>query len=444
MTEQKQNSTHLNLPQQQNLIIIPRKSNQFRGVSQIYNQKQTPEQEFQARFKGKTSLMSKEGHLGIVQNTLKPINKEMEVTPQKRSDYLNHSSSTQEFLGQKMNQSVDFNTIGYTQEKEGLKNGADFAKRHKRNQQSSIPTSSTMISALDCRKQAVHPFKMLLALIAYLQVGLNRSDIASKDTENSVRFTSLTSIGAGQGPIYQRAVSNQININGSPALLVPMTFTNQQNQQVPASSFYSHMPFGLQSGYSNVFQIQSIPLQQLSPIQNYSQAQVKSGNQDTSGYGTSFTANFTKAPHQMQNGNYALNSSINQSMYHDQGGLPMISSQGTQGISRSSFRSIQHQQQQTSYMQSISSGASKYQEFVNQINKQKLDQINKTNATLNESQQIQYLSPLKQYPKVYENSVYDNTPLSHQLQRKTRRALKLAKSTEVSSFKRGQQQQVPI
>lgn len=53
-------------------------------------------QEFQERFKGKTTLMNKDGHLGVVQNTSKPIPKDaVNITPiqKQRNDYLNHSIS---------------------------------------------------------------------------------------------------------------------------------------------------------------------------------------------------------------------------------------------------------------------------------------------------------------------------------------------------------------
>ncbi len=55
--------------------VIQKKQNQFRGVSQIINAKPTHQNEFQDRFKGKTTLMNKEGHIGVVQSTQKPIAK---------------------------------------------------------------------------------------------------------------------------------------------------------------------------------------------------------------------------------------------------------------------------------------------------------------------------------------------------------------------------------
>ncbi len=55
--------------------MVPEATKQFRGVSQIINKKVTHNAEFQDRFKGKTSLMSKDGHIGIVSNTNKPISK---------------------------------------------------------------------------------------------------------------------------------------------------------------------------------------------------------------------------------------------------------------------------------------------------------------------------------------------------------------------------------
>jgi hypothetical protein len=41
----------------------------------IINKKPTHTEEFHDRFKGKTSLMSKDGHIGIVSSTNKPISK---------------------------------------------------------------------------------------------------------------------------------------------------------------------------------------------------------------------------------------------------------------------------------------------------------------------------------------------------------------------------------
>lgn len=56
-------------------MVIPQVKKQFRGVSQIINKKQTHSDEFQDRFKGKTTLMSKDGHIGVVSQANKPINK---------------------------------------------------------------------------------------------------------------------------------------------------------------------------------------------------------------------------------------------------------------------------------------------------------------------------------------------------------------------------------
>lgn len=59
----------------QQTSIISVNDNQYRGVSQIINKKKDHQAEFHDRFKGKTTLMSKEGHIGVVQSTLKPISK---------------------------------------------------------------------------------------------------------------------------------------------------------------------------------------------------------------------------------------------------------------------------------------------------------------------------------------------------------------------------------
>ena len=55
---------------------MPQKQTEFRGVSNIVNKKVDHQSAFQDRFKGKTTLMNKEGHIGVVSNTNKPINKE--------------------------------------------------------------------------------------------------------------------------------------------------------------------------------------------------------------------------------------------------------------------------------------------------------------------------------------------------------------------------------
>jgi len=50
--------------------------------------------------------------------------------------------------------------------------------------------------------------------IVYLEVGLSKLEIVSKLKESivSILYDFIIDIGAGQGPFYQRAVSNHIHI----------------------------------------------------------------------------------------------------------------------------------------------------------------------------------------------------------------------------------------
>ena len=80
--------------------VAPKKQNEFRGVSQIVNLKPSKTQEFQDRFKGKTTLMGKEGHIGIVKNTQKPIAKGGNGVNQpilKRSETFDSITNLQQF-----------------------------------------------------------------------------------------------------------------------------------------------------------------------------------------------------------------------------------------------------------------------------------------------------------------------------------------------------------
>lgn len=49
--------------------------NDFNGVDRAINKRRTTKSEFQDRFKGKTALMNKEGHIGVVTKTQQPISK---------------------------------------------------------------------------------------------------------------------------------------------------------------------------------------------------------------------------------------------------------------------------------------------------------------------------------------------------------------------------------
>ena len=61
----------------------------------MLNKKKTHQQEFQDRFKGKTTLISKDGHIGVVTNTQKPINKNGLNEPiLKRSETMDESTSS--------------------------------------------------------------------------------------------------------------------------------------------------------------------------------------------------------------------------------------------------------------------------------------------------------------------------------------------------------------
>lgn len=53
-------------------VVVPKK---YRGVSQVYGQKAGHQQEFQDRFKGRATLINKEGHQGVVSTVQKPIDK---------------------------------------------------------------------------------------------------------------------------------------------------------------------------------------------------------------------------------------------------------------------------------------------------------------------------------------------------------------------------------
>jgi hypothetical protein len=58
--------------------LITKKANTYRGISQVYNQSKGHQQEFQDRFKGRATLINKEGHVGVVTNAQKPIEKAMQ------------------------------------------------------------------------------------------------------------------------------------------------------------------------------------------------------------------------------------------------------------------------------------------------------------------------------------------------------------------------------
>jgi len=48
--------------------VSTKKPNTYRGISQVYNQSKGHQQEFQDRFKGRATLINKEGHVGVVTN----------------------------------------------------------------------------------------------------------------------------------------------------------------------------------------------------------------------------------------------------------------------------------------------------------------------------------------------------------------------------------------
>ena len=60
------------------VVVAQRKANSFRGISNVYNQTKGHQQEFQDRFKGRATLINKEGHVGVVSNAQKPIDKSMQ------------------------------------------------------------------------------------------------------------------------------------------------------------------------------------------------------------------------------------------------------------------------------------------------------------------------------------------------------------------------------
>jgi hypothetical protein len=65
---------------QQQVSIPLKKPNQYRGVSQVYNKSLGHQADFQERFKGRATLINKEGHAGVVQNAQKPIDKQNSLT----------------------------------------------------------------------------------------------------------------------------------------------------------------------------------------------------------------------------------------------------------------------------------------------------------------------------------------------------------------------------
>jgi hypothetical protein len=58
--------------------VAQKKANSFRGISNVYNQSKGHQQEFQDRFKGRATLINKEGHSGVVSNAQKPIDKTLQ------------------------------------------------------------------------------------------------------------------------------------------------------------------------------------------------------------------------------------------------------------------------------------------------------------------------------------------------------------------------------
>eukprot|EP00347_Sterkiella_histriomuscorum_P022257 403331123 len=520
-----------------NTFLILKKQNQYTGVSQIYNKRrrgngdQTSEQEFQARFKGKTTLMNKDGHIGIVQSTIKPIAKGTDSTPQqKQSDYLNHSASQQDIVnygngGNEVNSSIDFSTIGYKQTPEiNQKPFQDFQsksssfkkdqERHRRNHQSTIPTSSTMGSMMDLQSisqdKNYSPLRRVGSTITTSSMSANQNgvigssggmgvglpDINSHSVLNSGqgnRFDHIRNsvqvinrdFGINQGVFYQRAASNQMYMSGTP-LLIPINLPPNQGNNVAVSSFYSHQPIVTSSGYSSNFG-GGIIIQNNSggftPSPMFPQHQ----HSFDAGFG-SFTSNFSRPQGLMSQ-------PLQQSYYQDLNYSQVNPQSQGQILSRSSFRSIQNQPQQTNYMQTINNnGASKYQEFINQINRQKLDSINKQNHStpqrsqsltydqnninnqqmnnnqaqgMHQSRQSQqqqspqqvysYVSPMKTHKNLGAYDIataYESSPaITNNLQtknsgaeqssiNKNRRNIKLAKSIEVTSLRRPLQ--VPV
>ena len=54
---------------------IQKKASTFRGISNVYNQSKGDQQDFQDRFKGRATLINKEGHAGVVSNAQKLLDK---------------------------------------------------------------------------------------------------------------------------------------------------------------------------------------------------------------------------------------------------------------------------------------------------------------------------------------------------------------------------------
>ena len=58
------------------MSFVERDNSEFTGISNMYSRKKSVKNsDFLERFQGKNSLMSKEGHIGIVKNTNQPIKK---------------------------------------------------------------------------------------------------------------------------------------------------------------------------------------------------------------------------------------------------------------------------------------------------------------------------------------------------------------------------------
>ncbi|CDW72926.1 UNKNOWN [Stylonychia lemnae] len=372
---------------QKSTVVVAQKQNEFRGVSSIVNHKPNQKSEFQDRFKGKTSLMNKEGHIGIVQNTQKPIAKGGAIQPiLKRSETLDHSYSS--------------STIGTIQSNDNnganMSNANYFRKQEANNRydHSGNVTRSMILNTYDNGyEKASSPLMRVGSTIT--------TQISSPGQAGLFNGVSNDQMQMNNGNMVQGDI-NQYGYNQP--VYSPMALQNYNN--VAAASFYSHQPFGQQPGFMNSFG------GNMGMIRN---------PMDQMGYG-SYTMNFNR--NQMQPTFYS------EQAFQQQ---PLLS-----------FRN--NQQQQANYMPQINNNVSKYQEFVNQVNKQKLDTINQTNGLMN--LQNNRSSPQNRITRTQtiENSPSEQLQLHQMSQQQPVRnkpnkgSVRVTRSIEVSTLKRSPQQ----
>eukprot|EP00347_Sterkiella_histriomuscorum_P003956 403362291 len=401
--------------------------------------------------------MNKEGHIGVVQSTLKPIAKGgiggsgVNQPILKRSETLDHSYSQNQLVSmqsndvgsQNMSNASYFRKIDQQAQHNGRYDQAqsgNLTKRMQRNLEMSPNKvgGNQVLNTIDNTYEKVSSPLMRVGSTITTQISSpGQGDLQSMMSSSSRRgdfFRNSHQIGQGN---RMNGFADQIYMNQGNDLnnfsmnqgggFTPMAYQNYNN--VAASSFYSHQPFGQTSGYMGTFGAGGG-----GPLGIIRQPM------DQFGYG-SYTMNFNRNMNPMQ-----------PTFYSDQ--QPFMQQQQQQIMPQVSFRASQ-QQPQANYMPQINVGVSKYQEFANQVSKSKVDSINQVNGVsnlpsnrspinrLNRNQAIEN-SPPHPYNNNIPQDAYQNSQVSMNSQigsirgsnTKNRGQLRVARSIEVSSMKR--------